>query len=577
MVVRPGAALVEVHRREAGIEPAPRAIQQVAGEPVVILRRRTVTGHQLSAARAVVVQLRHEVPGELVLHAREPVPVFRHLELRIDDAQRDAGAADAAALVEAAAERRIWREGRAQRVDDRYAVLRRAERLRELRRVESLVAEHGVVDPVVGLAEARADDPLSARRWIPRDAEPRGEVVPVRVVQLVDRADTRGRDLLLPRAARPENDPVVRDLVLAGVSEVVVTDAQVQGEVRQRLPVVLEEQRPFVRDVFAVGIRRLPVGRIDRAVLAERLVVDEIEDVLEAVGRPLPVMQCCAIASEPEFAARPERVRAPVQREDVLDLPVVLREVDRMPELRAEARDVAAGADVGRFVVRSLSRTVLAYVAERGLVQRLVGDHPRVREVQQLVLERVRVVELRPDVEELGLDVRQVVGRLDAILPLSEHLIEPQVVLITVARAVVRDADRSHVSDAIRCGAPDVGTWQRGAEVLELVDGVRRRRKQPEQLRGDGVGPRRVHVVDELLRLDDRVERVAGQLAHDLGREEEERVVAADRPADAAAEIVAVEVHFRQVAILEESPRAQVFVPVELEDASRCRRSCRLW
>ncbi len=174
------------------------------------------------------------------------------------------------------------------------------------------------------------------------------------------------------------------------------------------------------------------------------------------------------------------------------------------------------------------------------------------------------MVELRTHVEELRFDVGQVIGRAQAIVPAAENLIEPGVQLIAIARAVVDHADRADIGDPVGRRAPHVGARQRAAEVAQVRRRVGRRLVTTEELRRDRARTVGVDPVHELLRLDGRVEGCSRQLAHDLGRHEEERAVPFDRSAQAAAEVVAVEIGFGDRPIVEVSARAKVLVPVEL-------------
>jgi hypothetical protein len=72
------------------------------------------------AFAAAVVELGNEVPWELMLHSGKPVVVRRADDRRIDHTQRDARTLDAAVGVEAAAERRIRRIVRPERVENRH-------------------------------------------------------------------------------------------------------------------------------------------------------------------------------------------------------------------------------------------------------------------------------------------------------------------------------------------------------------------------------------------------------------------------------------------------------------------------
>ena len=101
------------------------------------------------------------------------------------------------------------------------------------------------------------------------------------------------------------------------------------------------------------------------------------------------------------------------------------------------------------------------------------------------------------------------------------------------------------------------------------VGRIHRRPVCVEQIRRVRVRPRAHHEVAELLGLDRELLAGAGVLAHALVREEEERAVAPDRPAEAAAEVVLVEIGFlRVVQRLEVGLRAHVVVAVEREAAA---------
>src|SRR2546427_7657781 len=99
-------------------------------------------------------------------------------------------------------------------------------------------------------------------------------------------------------------------------------------------------------------------------------------------------MERRAIAPEPRFGAGTERMRPAIQRHGVLELHIVLAELDRVPELDAESWDLV---DTDRWRVRRdvLSVSVLSEIPERQFVERAVRDDGRVRDIEQLIAERV--------------------------------------------------------------------------------------------------------------------------------------------------------------------------------------------
>ena len=257
--LEPELRLMNAHRRDVGVEQHARAGGNQR-EAIVRLARVDVEGQREMLAAHVDVVGRHRVVGaELMAGTHRRLVRVRRLSVRAGDAERTAhrfGQREGWQV----REKIIWDAGSRSRV------------IGDLRGDEVRIPGHHAphrrgVDLVVVNAVAGANHGPALAAQIPGQAQPRRKVIAIVRRRLEVLAPERTRHLADPEIINADRGWNVLTVQVAAPQLEVVAHAEIERQVVDRLPLIVEERR---KDVDVARHRRQLAAHLDALREAER-------------------------------------------------------------------------------------------------------------------------------------------------------------------------------------------------------------------------------------------------------------------------------------------------------------------